>query len=193
MIKPRRKLSTSMIIGTGMSPKSLPWPKTVTSSGRLIVLPLLMVRAIPRVMFIIARVVTKGTIFSLVIEKPLIKPIREPRINMKRQAKSQFIPISIIMAPLIPVRTVIPDTERSMPAPRITKVMPIETIPVREAAMRIFIRLRGDAYFPPEAIEKIMIKTIMMTKSVPFSSQARLLNPAPITFGPSLPPMYPPP
>jgi hypothetical protein len=110
------------------------------------------------------------------MERPLTNPIIEPRTSIKKQEKSQFIPESIIIAPEIPVKTVIPATERSIPAPRMTMVIPMATIPVRDAATRIFIRLTGEAYFPPDAIEKITIKTITAIKRVPFSSNVLLIE-----------------
>jgi hypothetical protein len=127
-------------------------------------------------MFIIAIVVTKGTILSLVMEMPFTNPISEPRTSINKQARSQFIPESIIIAPEIPVNTVIPATDKSIPAPRITKVIPIATIPVTDAATRIFIRLIGEAYFPPDAIANITIKTTIAIKRVPFSKRVLLLE-----------------
>jgi len=134
-------MNDMIIIGTGI-PKILPFPKKEKFSGNPKTgLPPVIIRANPRAIPIIPKVIIKGAIFPRVIIKPFINPQNEPVPIPAIMANDTGQPPLIRIADTIPERAKTEPTERSIPAEIITKVCPIAIIAITETCIPIVSKL----------------------------------------------------
>ena len=101
---PKKRMNASLTMGTGLPPVAT--------------------RAMPRKMFIVARVTRNGSIRPLTMITPLTAPSATAMRRHSARAARTGIPAPSIMAKPTPTIAAVPPTDRSRPPRVMTKVIP---------------------------------------------------------------------
>ncbi len=104
-----------------------------------------MISASPRAAASIARVMMKGTMLPYAISTPLTSPQAPPTARATNTMTIQWVSSAIVWVAKVVAHTeesaTMAPTDRSMPPPMITNVMPMLTTPTMEASRRIVTRV----------------------------------------------------
>ena len=165
--QPMIATSAKMMTSSGMPRTS--WRKKSVKPGTLTiwVLRWAMISASPRAAASIARVAMKGTTPPYATSSPLIRPQPSPTSRATSTITVQWLPrardwVARVVAQTDDSATIAP-TDRSMPPPVITNVMPIETTPITEASRRMVSALSTLANCSPAVAMPTMQRMISAT------------------------------
>jgi len=155
-----------MIVGIGML-KILPLPKRLKSSGNpQIGLPSVYIYDAPRQIVINERVTIKGVILNRVINNPATVPEHIPIDNPANNASGKEISKGMLSfnidVAITPLNATIAPTDRSMPAVRMTNVIPAAIIAVMEVWSVTFSILSAVKKYGENKENKIISKNNAM-------------------------------